>query len=217
DNYLNHLGDDKPDIYSGTITLGQDNNLGDVVYSGDTFSSITPYVTPVNFPTHTGVQGNPHMYYDGAGVVQSIWTDDEQVSHDLSVYRRVAGTFPNGTWVLDTLPSDINTGSEESQPFFTGDKLVLRRGENIVYHDYTPTNGSCASGYTHNDCWGSEVVLIGANGNTNVGEIFTVGEPTIANYSGKKYLYFVYVERRANVNISGIIDWNIDVASVEIP
>jgi len=214
-NYMNQLGDDKPDIYAGTMTMGQNNSFGTVVYSGDSFASITPTITPVSFSSHANTQGNPSLYYDTGGTVRSIWTDDEAVTHNLSVYRITAGTFPSGTWVLDTLPTVINTGADENQPFFTGEKLILRRDNQIVYHDYRPTNGACSSGYTHADCWGVEVVLIGANGHTGIGEIFTVGEPTVATRNGQKFLYFVYVEARALS--SGLIDWNLDAASVEIP
>lgn len=216
-NYFNDLGDDKPDIYTGTLTLGQDKNLGDVTYSGEFFSSITPHISPVNFSSHTGVQGNPHLASDSNGNITSIWSDDEQVAHDLSVYRLTAGSFPNGTWVKDTLPSVINTGGDENQPFFTGQELIFRRGSQIVSHAYRPTNGSCASGFTHNDCWGSEVVLLGANGNSGIGEIFTVGEPTIAQFNGKKFLHFTYIEARSNSQVTGVIDWNAEAGFVEIP
>ncbi|MFA6237519.1 MAG: Ig-like domain-containing protein [Bacteriovorax sp.] len=217
-NYYNDLGDDKPDIYSGTLTLRTDKSLGAVTYAAnDTFLSITPSISPVNFSSHAGVQGNPHLYYNGAGQIESIWTDDEQVSLDLSVYRLTSGTFPSGTWGLDTLPTVINTGAEETQPFFSGTKLYFRRGTKIVSHVYTPTNGACGSTYTHNDCWGPEVIVLGANGNSGLGEINTVGEPTIATYGGKTYLYFVYVEHRLNSAINGLIDWNLDAAFVELP
>ena len=208
--------DDKPDIYYGSLTLGSEKNLGDVTFaSNDGFTSITPNITPVGFSSHSGVQGNPHATTDSSGNIIAIWTDDEQSSHDLSVYRLTSGTFPNGTWTLDTLPSKISTGSEENQPFFTGDKLYFRRGSNIVYHDYTPTNGSCSSTYTHNDCWGDETIVIGANGNSDIGEIFTVGEPTIATYNNKDYLYFVYVVRRENSAVT-LNDYNINVGFLEI-
>ncbi len=208
--------DDKPDIYHGTITLGTDKDLGEVTFAvNDAFTSITPNISPVGFTSHTGVQGNPHARTDGSGNIIEIWTDDEQVSHNLSVYRLTSGSFPSGTWTLDILPSDIATGAEENQPFFTGTKLYFRRGSNIIYHDYTPTNGSCASTYTHNDCWGSENIVIGANGNSGIGEIFTVGEPTIATRNGKTYLYFVYVLRRDNSSFT-LNDYNVNVGFVEL-
>lgn len=217
-NYFNDLGDDKPDIYYGTLTLGTNKNLGNVVYgANDTFSSISPNISPVNFNSHLGVQGNPHLYYDGSGNITSIWTDDEQVAHGLAVYRLTAGSFPTGTWTLDTLPSDINTAAEEDQPFFTGSKLIFSRDSAIVYHDYTPTNGACGSTFTSNDCWGPEVVLLKANGNTTIGEIFAVGEPSVATYGGKTYLYFVYVERRENNALISLFDWDLNAAFVEIP
>ncbi len=206
---------DKPDVYYGNLTLGTDKNLGDVTFaSNDGFSSISPNITPVSFSSHNGVQGNPHAYTEG-GVVKSIWTDDEQSTHNLSVYSLASGTFPNGTWNLITLPSKIATSAEENQPFFTGTKLYFRRGSNIVSHSYNPTNGSCSSGFAHNDCWGDEEVVIGANGNTTDGTIFSVGEPTIATRDGKNYLYFVYVLKRANSDVSKN-DWNINVGFVEI-
>ena len=207
--------DDKPDVYYGNLTLGTDKNLGDVVFaSNDGFYSISPNITPVSFTSHSGVQGNPHAYSE-SGVVKSIWTDDEQVSHNLSVYTISSGTFPNGTWNLVTLPSKIATSAEENQPFFTGTKLYFRRGSSIVSHEYKPTNGSCASGFAHNDCWGDEEIVIGANGNTTDGTIFSVGEPTIATRDGKNYLYFVYVLKRSNAEVSQN-DWNINVGFVEI-
>lgn len=220
-NYFDNLGDERADIYSGTITFGQNTSLGSVVYgsafSGDMYDSITPTISPVNFPSHVGTQGNPHLYYDSNGIINSIWTDDEDVSYDLSVYRLTSGTFPTGTWVKDTLPSTINTVAQEDQPFFTGDKLIFSRDGNIVYHSYQPTNGICGNTFTQNDCWGPEVILVGANGNSTASQIFAVGEPTVANYDGKKYLYFVFVESRSVQNFPGIVDYNTDPAFVEIP
>lgn len=222
-NFLNDLGDDGADVYAGTMTLGQDKLLGTVTYnpavfSGDSFQSITPAITPVSFASQAGQKGNPHLYSDGSGNIKSIWTDDEITSKDLSVYRLTSGTFPaSGTWVKDTLPSVINTGAEEDQPFFTGDRLIFSRGSNIVSHAYTPTNGSCASTYTHNNCWGSETVLIGANGNTGAGLINGAGEPTVATVGGKKYLYFVYVEARPVQLYPGITDFDLGAGFVEIP
>ncbi len=220
-NYLNNLGDDNADIYTGNMTLGKDKVLGTVTYGasygGDSFQTITPNISPVGFSTHTGQQGNPHLYEDSSGNIKSIWTDDEVSSHDLSVYRLTAGSFPSGTWLKDTLPSVINTADEEDQPFFTGDQLIFSRGANIVSHNYTPTNGSCASTYTNNNCWSSENILIGGNGNTGAGELFGAGEPTVAVVNGKKYLYFVYVEARPVQIFPGITDFNLDAGFVEIP
>ena len=208
--------DDKPDIYYGSLTLGQSTSLGDISYSSnDGYSSIVTNLTPIPFSTHSGVQGNPHAFTDNNNKVTSIWVDDEQTTHDLYVYTLSSGSFPNGTWEKKTLPSTISTAAEESQPFFSGQAIFLRRGTHIVSHEYLPLNGDCNSGYTHNDCWGEEKIVIGANGNSGTQEIFSVGEPTIANIDGDSYLYFVYVLKRNNPNVS-LNDWNINVGLVKI-
>ncbi|MGE0526223.1 MAG: Ig-like domain-containing protein, partial [Bdellovibrionales bacterium] len=49
DNYFNNLGDDGADVYTGTITFGRNNSMGQVTYNGDSFASITPTVSPVGF------------------------------------------------------------------------------------------------------------------------------------------------------------------------
>ena len=204
-------GDGKPDIYQGTLTLGQDKNLGDVVYSGESYASIAPYITPVTFASHAGVQGNPHLYYDTSGAVRSIWTDDEQVSHNISVYVLTSGAFPTGTWNLVTLPSVINTSASESQPFFTGQRLYFTRDNKIVYHQYL---GSGGNDYGLNSSWGPEHVLL-VTGDTAIGTLFGFGEPTIGTYGGKTYLYFAMVKVRSQ-SPSGLFDYNLAAGYVEI-
>lgn len=210
-NYFDDLGDDKPDIYAGTLTLNQNKNLGDVTYAGEFFQSITPNIEPVNFSSHTGVQGNPHLYYDNSGVIKSIWTDDEQVAHDLTVYQITSGVFPDGSWTAVTLPAVINTAAEESQPFFSGTKLYLRRGDKIVSHAYL---GSGHSDYHLNASWGPEVTLLSAN-SLNSNEMITVGEPTLASFNGKIYLYFAYGIVRS-ISASGRRDIDLNAGFVEL-
>lgn len=214
-NHFDDLGGDgSPNIYSGTITMGRTNNMGNVTYSGEAFASITPNIQPVNFPSHSGVQGNPHLYYDSGGVVRSIWTDDEQVSHDLSVYRLVSGDFPGGNWVLTKLPNKINTPESESQPFFTGTRLYMNRGLRIVYHDYL---GSGGDDYHLDSSWGEEVVVIKANPVLSVGNIIGFGEPTLATFNGQKLLYFAFVRVRAPGAVLGTYDFDLDAGFVEVP
>lgn len=220
-NFLDNLGDDGADIYTGTLTLGQDKSLGTVTYGaalgGDSLASITPTVAPVGFSAHTGQQGNPHLATDSSGAITSIWVDDESTTHDITVYRLTSGTFPNGTWTHETLPAIISTAEEEDQPFFTGAELLLSRGASIVSHGYQPTNGNCANGFTSAQCWAAGTVLLGANGNMGAGELFGVGEPTVATVNGKRYLYFAVVESRDPQNFPGVVDYNLDAAFVEIP
>ncbi len=220
-NFLNNLGDDDADIYTGTLTLGEDTSLGTVTYGpafgGDSSGSIVPTIQPVGFPSHAGQQGNPHLAANSSGEITSIWVDDEITAHDVAVYRLTAGTFPSGTWLREEPPPIISTAEEEDQPFFTGTELILSRGANIVAHAYTPTAGACAGGFSNAACWGAEQVLLGGNGHTGVGELFGVGEPTIATIGSKRYLYFVYVEVRDPQRFPGIVDYNLDAGFVEIP
>lgn len=212
DNYFNSLGDDKPDIYHGLITMDTTTNLGDVVYTGQYFESIDPHIAPVGFDSHAGVQGNPHLYYDATGTVQSIWTDDEQISHDLTVYRLSSGSFPDGSWDPVTLPAKINTAANESQPFFTGSHLILNRDVSIVAHAYL---GSGGHDYHLDSSWGDAVTLL-ASGDLAEHGLFGVGEPTVARFEGKTYLYFIYVENRS-IRPSGRFDMDLGAAYVEIP
>lgn len=210
---------DKPDIYHGTITLGQDTNLGDVSYAGGFFSAIDPAILPVGFTTHAGVQGNPHLYYDSSDEVQSIWVDDEQDSYDITVYVLTSGSFPDGTWQPVTLPAKINTAVGEdnhvSQPFFTGSRLYLNRGTRVVYHEFTGSHD--AAGYENDANWGDEVVVLASTAGAAVDGIFGVGEPTIAQREGKTWLYFAYVETRGAGTGAGRYDFKIGAAFVELP
>ena len=220
-NFLDDLGDEGADIHTGTLTLGEDHSLGTVTYGaafgGDSFGSIVPTIEPVNFPSHVGQQGNPHLGTDAGGAITSIWTDDETGSFDLAVHRLTAGSFPDGTWTRETLPPIINTPDEEDQPFFTGRELIFSRGASIVSHAYRPTNGACANGFTSADCWGPETVLLGGLGNTAAGELFGVGEPTVATIDGKRLLYFAVIKVRDSQQFPGIVDFDLDAGFVELP
>ena len=75
-------------------------------------------------------------------------------------------------------------------PFFTGTRLFLMRDGKIVYHEYL---GSGGTDYGLNASWGNEIIVLAGSGGTSIGSIYAFGEPTIATYDGKKYLYFIYV------------------------
>ena len=77
---------------------------------------------PILQQLHLGTQGNTHLFENLSGNVESIWTDDERVTDDLSVYILVSGTYPGGTWSKITLPPKINTAAREVGPFFNGSR-----------------------------------------------------------------------------------------------
>ncbi len=185
-------GDSEVDIYSAPVTLGQDNDLMTfTTAAGMTRTSTT--ATLLNFPSHLGTQGNPHLYSNSDGSVNSVWVDNEyNLDHalDLFYYQLTAGTFPSGTWsTITQLPTDKLDlpASNESMPFFDGSTLYFLRDNGIVSSNYL------GGAYSASDSWTSTVSIIDGGGScTTIGCISVVGEPTIATIDGKTYLFFVY-------------------------
>ncbi len=211
-NYLDDLGGDgSPNVYQGTLIPGRTKNLGNVTYGPEGFfATIDPKITPVSFPTHAGVQGNPHLYADDAGKVQSIWTDDEQDTFNLSVHVLTSGTYPKGQWQTLLLPTRINTAADESQPFFTGKRLYLNRSTSIVYHEYL------GGPFEKNSSWGPQVIVL-RSGELGLEKIFGVGEPTLATVNGKTVLYFAFIRGRS-LGVGGTLyDFDLDAGFVELP
>ena len=216
------------DVYTDTITLGQNTNLGTLVPSG-VIATPPIHGTPfdsqlVNFgKTGTdgiyGTQGNPHLYAEN-GVIKSIWTDDEQDSDsdrgDLSVYVLTAGAFPNGSWSKLVLPSVINKPlpSSESQPFFTGTGLYFTHTSDselpaLYYSAYSGSQS--LNDYQNASNWATPVKLLSGDSFTpgktaDIGKIVAVGEPTIAHFNGSDYLYFVYGYIRGFDKTTGLPD-----------
>ncbi len=198
------------DVYHTTITLGQNNNLGDFNYSGtpgtrpvrgSVFNSSLVNFGKIGINGIAGTQGNPHLHAPG-GVVKSIWTDDEYDTGgdhgDLSVYLLDSGNLNSGTWTKVVLPSKINgtSPSDEIQPFFTGTGLYYTKSgvsnPEIWYSAYTGAHTQ--ADFSNNANWGTpEKILAMDPSNSSFGQIAAVGEPTIATYKGEEYLYFVYV------------------------
>ncbi|MFT7674090.1 MAG: hypothetical protein ACI845_002506 [Gammaproteobacteria bacterium] len=191
------LGDNGQDIYSAPLTLGQDNDLMTFSTAAGMIRESTT-ATVLNLPSHLGTQGNPHLYSNGDGTVDSVWVDNEYNSDpalDLFYYQLTAGTFPSGTWSSATqLPTDkldLPTSSE-SMPFFDGTTLYIHRDSGIVSSNYL------GGGYSASSAWTKTVSIIDGGGScTDIGCISVVGEPTIAKIDGKTYLFFVYALLRS--------------------
>ena len=208
------LGDDKHDIYTAPITLGEDNDLITfTTTAGMTRASTT--ATVLNFPSHLGTQGNPHLYSNGDGTADSVWVDNEYNSDptlDLFYYELTAGTFPSGAWSSITqLPIDkldLPTSSE-SMPFFNGSTLYLHRDSGIVSSEYL------GGAYSASGSWSDTVSVIDGGGScTDIGCISVVGEPTIATIDGKTYLFFVYALLRS-YDGGAIGDLNMQIGVIE--
>ncbi len=215
------------DAYTINITPGQNNSLGQ--YNANTLPG-TPPVRDTFFPSsmidfgstgndgNFGTQGNPHMYVLNDGSIHSIWTDDEYDSDadagDLSVYTLSSGSFPNGSWNKTVLPATINAVKDQIQPFFTGSGLYYTQETNILYSAYTGANDT-ALDYANDSNWNTPVTILKKDvGDTPLGKIIAVGEPTITSENGKETLYFVYGYVRAVDSITGLADVNLQAGFI---
>ena len=220
------------DIFTDTITLGQNNILGTFTATGTPGTPPergTPFSAQlVNFgKTGTegiaGTQGNPHLHAI-EGSVQSIWTDDERDTDadkgELAVYFLTSGNFPDGNWQKVLLPSAVNQAapSDEIQPFFTGNGLYYTHMSDIelpevYYSNYSGTHS--INDIQNNNNWGSREKILGIGSTNTIGSITALGEPTIATINNEEYLYFVYGYVRDFDNDSGLPDINMQAGYVK--
>lgn len=174
----------------------------------------------------SGTQGNPHIYHE-SGAVKSIWTDDEfdevgssdpakadldNDKGDISVYVLRSGIFPDGTWDKVTLPVAVenNDGSHEIQPFFTGSRLFFTQSSSaknpeVFYSDFLANDLAAKNSATElakAENWSSPSKVLGINVSNALHTVTAIGEPTIANYKGEEYLYFVYGVVREELDFS---------------
>lgn len=221
------------DVYTTQIELGKNNILGTFVPSGTPGTHpvrSTPFASQVvNFGKIgieglAGTQGNSHLFYNDAKQIQSVWVDDEFDSGgdhgEISVHVLQSGNFPNGSWSKVTLPSPINIAgeSDEIQPFFTGESLLFTRSgtanPSIWYSLYSGEQN--ATDYAKSANWSTPVEILAHDPNLLVGNIVAVGEPTVADYKGKSYVYFVYGYIRGFDVASGLYDIDMQAGFVEV-
>lgn len=221
------------DVYTTQIELGKNNILGSFV------ASSTPGTHPVRsspFPSQlvnfgnlgldgiAGTQGNSHLFYNDAKQIQSIWVDDEFDSGgdhgEISVHVLQSGSFPNGTWTKVVLPSPVNIAgeSDEIQPFFTGESLLFTRSgssnPSVWFSVYS--GGHSASEYANASNWSTPVKVLANDPNLQIGNIITIGEPTVAEYQGRSIVYFIYGYIRAFDSASGLYDVDMQAGYVEV-
>ncbi len=192
-----NLGDDGHDIWVAPITLGEETDL--ITFS--TIGGLTRVSTTaeaVNFPSHLGTQGNPHLYSNEDGSVNSIWVDNEynnDSGQDLFYYELTSGTFPSGTWSsIQQLPVDKLDlpGSKEAMPFFDGTTLYFYRDSGIVTASYL------GGAYSASGSWSTTTTIMDGGGPcVTEGCISIVGKPTTATIDGKTYLFFAYAFLRS--------------------
>jgi WD40-like Beta Propeller Repeat len=217
------------DVYTIDITPGQNNilgkyNLGQPPTRDSFFPSSMIDFGSTGTDGNYGTQGNPHLYVLNDGSIDSIWTDDEYDADDadpgndadagdLSVYTLSSGSFPDGNWNKTVLPATINAGSDQIQPFFTGAGLYFTQDTDILYSVYS--GADTAVDYANDSNWSTPVTILQKDaGDTPLGKIIAIGEPTIANENGVETLYFVYGYVRSVDVITGIADVNLQAGFV---
>ncbi len=211
------------DVYTIDITPGQNTSLGQYDLGQPPVRNSFFPSTMIDFGSvgtdgNFGTQGNPHLYALSDGSIPSIWTDDEYDADadagDLSVYTLSSGNFPDGNWNKTVLPATINAVKDQIQPFFTGAGLYFTQETDILYSAYTGTTDTAVD-YANNNNWTSPVTILQKDaGDTPLGKIIAVGEPTIASENGRETLYFVYGYVRGIDTITGIADINMQAGFV---
>jgi len=200
------------DVYMSTITLGQNNTLGNFLVSGTpgthpirgAFNSTLVDFGKTGIHGIAGTQGNSHLYAP-VGEIKSIWIDDEfdapgagSDRGEISVHILDSGNLDAGTWTKVTLPTNVNpvdSDSHEIQPFFTGTELFFTRSgivnPEIYMAAYSGTHSQ--TDFSNNAHWETPQKILAMDpAPDTVGKIISIGEPTIANFNGEEYLYFVY-------------------------
>ncbi len=215
------------DVYSIDLPLGVDASLGELL----------PGAMPLaiehgDFPARRlgfdndgvlGTQGNPHLFaIDDA--VHSVWTDDEYdanpagPSHDdheaLSVYV-LDGGYPEGPWTKVVLPAPIRNEQPNIQPTFVahGEEhaLYFTRDLHVVRSTYAgPLD---AAGFANGSHWSEPETLLTRDPGPVV-QVAALGEPTVAHYDGRDWLYFVYAIIRGTDPVTGLPDINLQAGYV---
>lgn len=211
------------DIYNIDIIPGQNNSLGQYNIGQPPLRDNFFPSSMINFGStgtegNYGTQGNPHLYVLKNGSINSIWTDDEydedMDSGDLSVYTLSSGSFPDGNWNKTILPNTINTGTQQIQPFFTGEGLYFTQETDIFYSAYSGITDSVVD-FTNADNWTTPTNILQKDvGDTPLGKIIAIGEPSIAVENGIETLYFIYGYVRAVDSITGIADINLQAGYI---
>jgi hypothetical protein len=153
-------------------------------------------------------QGNVHVYHDPGGApVYEFWDNE-----DLPENRRrilFSERSPSGAWsqprAMPAPPFNSETVGE-TQSFFDGEKMVLKRGPGIAMYRYLGGPLSSSSSWLE-----PEVLLATQDSGHGAGSVVAVGEPTIARRGGREILYFVY----AIVDSSGDGALDLNVGYVE--
>jgi alpha-L-arabinofuranosidase len=216
------------DVFTLDITPGQDTILGDYEVGvpptrGTSFPSTLVDFGRTGIEGIYGTQGNPHLFYLGGGAIHSVWTDDEHDDKDsdpgndsdygdLSAYVLTGGSFPDGSWTKIVLPSQVNGGGRQIQPFFDGDGLYFTQDVDILHAAYS--GGPDAADLGDDANWSAPVSILEKDTVYELERIIGIGEPTLALIDGVEHLFFIYVRVRDFDATSGQPDLDLQVGFV---
>lgn len=216
------------DVFTTTITLGQDNVLGQLLPGDRPLQIVRGDFPPrrvgfgdVGPDGSFGTQGNPHLFYTEAGEIHSVWTDDEydadpvSPSHDdhgdLSVYL-LDGQWPEGPFTKVALPDPVNTDAEEIQPFFDGETLYFTRDTSVLAARFD--GPLTAEGLRDPARWSTPAPILSKDTTLAPHHVIGLGEPTVGVYRGVTELYFVYGTIRGFDPITGFPDLDMQAGVV---
>ena len=145
--------------------------------------------------TREGQSGNPHLDADGG----HLWFDDEADAK--AIFVTALDDTLQATGPILQLPTAVFEG-DESQPFFTGERLYFRQGVTLMAADFR------GGALDEAGSWAAPEVQLAVEDRGAPGSLAGAGEPTIATIDGRELLSFVYVVRRAD----GTLDLNLGQA-----
>ncbi|HEU0032164.1 MAG TPA: hypothetical protein VFQ53_16130 [Kofleriaceae bacterium] len=178
------------DVYwLGDLQLGASSILGTYAITGGeiTATGFTP--TKLAVPESPVVeQGNP--MFDGT----RLWFDNDTAAAGVDkavFFSTLTGVLPTGTWSTPVKAGFAQAGVGEFQPFMDGTRLYFAREfAEVATVDLVGTDPARA------DAWSASTTVVRPGGAMdNVGDIVTIGEPSVARIAGETWLYFVYVVR----------------------
>lgn len=174
--------DDFADVLRVSVPMGAPFTIGTYQHGGGVTNLLNHLAAPLLVAP--GAQGNPHM------TATHLWTDDEVSTKDLYFSVR------SGQTVGAPIKAGLSDpAKDESQPYMDGQKLYFTKHESATGIFSSQWNGSDPA-LAGSWAAAQAELLPGIFTDLNQdGAIIAIGEPTIARYSGRTWLYFIYIFR----------------------
>jgi hypothetical protein len=191
-------GHQDADLFSTTIQLGQNNNLGTLsIESGEIRATPQPALLP--FPDHATTQSNAYVAPEGVYFDQH---GEEGIELDVLIAPSQDGGAALGAPIRVGISQDARS---EYQPFLHAGRLYYVTGEFVSITSAAQLDSAQPS---LPESWGAEQVELSVGSPTpEVGAIISLGEPSLANQDGTTWLYFLYgikTDTGTNANVGRV-------------